>query len=65
MLRHLGTKRTYRHNVKLASLLGLIAGFVNAAGFLGRDKERYAGSHFVCIGWQDQSHGKSNQTGRY
>jgi uncharacterized membrane protein YoaK (UPF0700 family) len=35
MLRHLGTKRTYGHNVKLASLLGLIAGFVNAAGFLG------------------------------
>jgi uncharacterized membrane protein YoaK (UPF0700 family) len=35
MLRHLGTKRTYGHNVKLASLLGLSAGFVNAAGFLG------------------------------
>jgi uncharacterized membrane protein YoaK (UPF0700 family) len=35
MLRHLGTKRTYGHNVKLASLLGLTAGFVNAAGFLG------------------------------
>ena len=35
MLRHLGTKRTYNHNVKLASLLGLTAGFVNAAGFLG------------------------------
>jgi uncharacterized membrane protein YoaK (UPF0700 family) len=35
MLRHLGTKRTYAHNVKLASLLGLTAGFVNAAGFLG------------------------------
>lgn len=34
MLRHLGTKRTYGHNVKLASLLGLTAGFVNAAGFL-------------------------------
>jgi len=34
MLRHLGTKRTYQHNVKLASLLGLTAGFVNAAGFL-------------------------------
>jgi len=34
MLRHLGTKRTYGHNVRLASLLGLIAGFVNAAGFL-------------------------------
>ena len=34
MLRHLGTKRTYGHNVKLASLLGLAAGFVNAAGFL-------------------------------
>jgi uncharacterized membrane protein YoaK (UPF0700 family) len=35
MLRHLGNKRTYKHNVKLASLLGLTAGFVNAAGFLG------------------------------
>jgi len=34
MLRHLGTKRTYGHNVKLASLLGVTAGFVNAAGFL-------------------------------
>lgn len=35
MLRHLGTKRTHSHNVKLASLLGITAGFVNAAGFLG------------------------------
>ncbi|SEP44618.1 YoaK family protein [Mucilaginibacter sp. OK283] len=35
MLRHLGNKRTYKHNVKLASLLGLTAGFVNAAGLLG------------------------------
>jgi uncharacterized membrane protein YoaK (UPF0700 family) len=35
MLRHLGTKRTYAHNVKLASLLCITAGFVNAAGFLG------------------------------
>jgi len=35
MLRHLGTKRTYGHNVKLASLLCVTAGFVNAAGFLG------------------------------
>jgi uncharacterized membrane protein YoaK (UPF0700 family) len=35
MLRHFGAKRTYRHNVKLASLLGTAAGFVNAAGFLG------------------------------
>jgi len=34
MLRHLGAKRTYLHNVKLASLLGITAGFVNAAGFL-------------------------------
>ena len=34
MLRHLGAKRTYLHNVKLASLLSLTAGFVNAAGFL-------------------------------
>ncbi len=35
MLRHLGTRRTYAHNVKLASLLCITAGFVNAAGFLG------------------------------
>src|SRR5476649_2743786 len=35
MLRHQGEKRTHRHNVKLASLLGMAAGFVNAAGFLG------------------------------
>jgi uncharacterized membrane protein YoaK (UPF0700 family) len=34
MLKHLGSKRTYKHNVKLASLLGMTAGFVNAAGFL-------------------------------
>src|SRR5476651_122961 len=34
MLRHLDTKRTYRHNVQLASLLCVTAGFVNAAGFL-------------------------------
>jgi uncharacterized membrane protein YoaK (UPF0700 family) len=35
MLRHLDTKRTHRHNVQLASLLCITAGFVNAAGFLG------------------------------
>lgn len=35
MLRHLGSKRTYGHNVKLAAMLSLTAGFVNAAGFLG------------------------------
>lgn len=35
MFRHQGTRRTYAHNVKLASLLGITAGFVNAAGFLG------------------------------
>ena len=35
MFRHLGAKRTYQHNVRLASLLGMTAGFVNAAGFLG------------------------------
>lgn len=34
MLRHLDTKRTYHHNVQLASLLCVTAGFVNAAGFL-------------------------------
>jgi len=35
MLRHFGTKRTYAHNLRLAVLLCLTAGFVNAAGFLG------------------------------
>jgi uncharacterized membrane protein YoaK (UPF0700 family) len=34
VLRHLGAKRTPEHNLKLATLLGLTAGFVNAAGFL-------------------------------
>jgi uncharacterized membrane protein YoaK (UPF0700 family) len=34
MFRHLGIRRAYIHNVKLASLLGIAAGFVNAAGFL-------------------------------
>lgn len=34
MLRHQGLKRTNKHNVWLASLLGVTAGFVNAAGFL-------------------------------
>jgi uncharacterized membrane protein YoaK (UPF0700 family) len=34
MLRHLGSKRTHIHNVRLASLLAITAGFVNAAGFL-------------------------------
>jgi uncharacterized membrane protein YoaK (UPF0700 family) len=35
MLRHFGTKRTYKQNFRLAVLLCLTAGFVNAAGFLG------------------------------
>ena len=35
MLRHFGTKRTYIHNLRVAVLLSLVAGFVNAAGFLG------------------------------
>jgi len=35
MLRHFGIKRTYTHNFRLAVLLCLTAGFVNAAGFLG------------------------------
>jgi len=34
MYRHTGLKRTHGHNVRLASLLGTTAGFVNAAGFL-------------------------------
>lgn len=35
MFRHTGTRRTYRHNVSIATLLSLNAGFTNAAGFLG------------------------------
>ena len=34
MLRHIGTKRSFLHNLRLAILLSLNAGFVNAAGFL-------------------------------
>jgi uncharacterized membrane protein YoaK (UPF0700 family) len=34
MLRHIGAQRTYIHNVKLASLFCITAGFVNATGFL-------------------------------
>ncbi len=34
MLRHTGTKRTYKHNLHLAVLLCLTAGFVNVAGVL-------------------------------
>ncbi len=34
MLRHLGAKRTPEHNLRLATLLGMTAGFVNAAGYL-------------------------------
>lgn len=34
MLKHFGSKRNYMHNAKLAALLSLTAGFVNAAGFL-------------------------------
>jgi len=34
MLRHTGTKRTFRHNLQLATFLSLAAGFVNAAGLM-------------------------------
>lgn len=34
MLRHLGEKRSFSHNLRLAVLLCLNAGFVNAAGFI-------------------------------
>jgi uncharacterized membrane protein YoaK (UPF0700 family) len=34
MLRHTGAKRSYRHNIRLAVLFCLAAGFINAAGFL-------------------------------
>jgi uncharacterized membrane protein YoaK (UPF0700 family) len=35
MLRHLGTRRSSIHNLRLATLLGLTACMVNAEGFLG------------------------------
>jgi uncharacterized membrane protein YoaK (UPF0700 family) len=34
MLRHKGRTRTLRHNLKIASLLSLVAGMVNVMGFL-------------------------------
>jgi uncharacterized membrane protein YoaK (UPF0700 family) len=34
MFRHTGQHRTYQHNIRLAALLCLTAGFVNVAGFL-------------------------------
>ncbi|MEP6750580.1 MAG: YoaK family protein [Bacteroidota bacterium] len=34
MLRHTGQKRSFQHNMRLAILLCLNAGFINAAGFL-------------------------------
>jgi len=34
MLRHLGEKRSFSHNLRLAVLLCLNAGFINAAGFI-------------------------------
>jgi uncharacterized membrane protein YoaK (UPF0700 family) len=34
MLRHLGPKRTFAHNIRLAGLLSFAAGVVNVAGFL-------------------------------
>ena len=33
MLRHTGHRRTYKHNLRLAALLSLTAGFVNGSGF--------------------------------
>ena|SRR2546428_2681735 len=34
MFRHSGQRRTHKHNIRLAALLCLTAGFVNVAGFL-------------------------------
>src|ERR1700748_2020993 len=34
MLRHTGERRSYWHNLRLAILLCLNAGFINAAGFM-------------------------------
>src|SRR5690625_4368640 len=35
MLRRSGTRRTYRHNIYLASTLSLVAGIVNITGWMG------------------------------
>lgn len=34
MLRHIGIRRTFKHNIRLAGMLSLTAGFVNVTGFL-------------------------------
>jgi len=34
MFSHIGTTRTFEHNIKIASLLSFVAGIVNVAGFL-------------------------------
>jgi uncharacterized membrane protein YoaK (UPF0700 family) len=34
MLRHTGVRRTFKHNIRLAGLLSLTAGFVNVSSFL-------------------------------
>ncbi len=34
MFRHIGSRRSYIHNLRLAVLLCFTAGFINAAGFL-------------------------------
>jgi uncharacterized membrane protein YoaK (UPF0700 family) len=34
MFRHTGKRRTYKHNLRIASLLSFVAGTVNVAGFL-------------------------------
>jgi uncharacterized membrane protein YoaK (UPF0700 family) len=58
MLRHLGPKRTHTHNVRLASLLAMVAGFVNAAGFLAfatltTNVTGHAALFAERIAWQD------------
>jgi uncharacterized membrane protein YoaK (UPF0700 family) len=35
MLRHTGERRNYRHNIRLAALLCITAGFVNISGLMG------------------------------
>jgi hypothetical protein len=60
MLKHTGVRRTHIHNVRLAALLSLTAGAVNAEGFLGfsvlTTKKVYpAGSRLMpaayCLPW--------------
>jgi len=61
MFRHKGKKRTYRHNLRLASLLSLVAGTVNITGVLSVNVlTTNVTGHFAYFGEQFSS-GNYNQ----